>query len=284
MNVNDLLKSQKTHLQELERLFRNYNKDGSDRKTEVYLRKKCDDIEHLWSEIERNNRALEKLDILNQPYFKEKSYENAHKVYNSFLENIQARLIRLHPSSSSSSDSYLEPETDENTSQNNMDDLQQSTKKHKLALFNLKLNEIETLFITASEITSSTSRGFRKAQMEMLKEAWGEFRTNYFSLTAQDYDLDINYSEMQSKYMNLIGKLNEFDDNNVKTDVEMPKIKIPEFNGSFSEWPSFIALFDKIVHSKSTIDDAIKMQYLKTSLKGEASKLVSHVLPMAQNY
>lgn len=268
MNVNDLLKSQKIHLQELERLFRNYNKDGSARKTEAYLRKKYDEIEYLWSEDEINNTALESLDILNQPYFREKSFENAHKVYNSFLKDIQVRLSQIIPSSSSSSDGEIITQIDSSSSQNSMDsndDPQQSTKRQNTALFNLKLNEVETLFTTASEITASTSRGFRKAQMEMIKEAWGEFRTNYFSLTAQDYELKINYAEMQNKYMNLIGKLNEFEDS-AKTDVEMPKIKIPEFGGNFSEWPSFIALFDKIIHSKSTIDDAIKMQYLKTSL------------------
>lgn len=287
MNVNFNKKSQKTHLQELERLFRNYNKDGSARKTEVYLRKKYDEIEYLWSEIDDNNSALQKLDIFNQPYFREKSFDNAQKVYKSFVENIQSLLLQLIPSSSSDSD--FEPALDGNNSQNKMnsdDDPHQSTqKKQKVALFNLKLNEVETLLITASEITSSTSRGFRKAQMEMLKEAWGEFRINYFSLTAQDYNLEINYSEIQNKYMNLIGKLNEFDDDNAKIDIaQMPKIKIPEFDGTFSEWPSFIALFDKIVHTKTTIDDAIKIQYLKTSLKGEAGKLISHILPMAENY
>lgn len=43
--ILELLRQQKIHLGELERLFRNYKKDSVVRKTEPYLRKKYDDIE-----------------------------------------------------------------------------------------------------------------------------------------------------------------------------------------------------------------------------------------------
>lgn len=69
-----------------------------------------------------------------------------------------------------------------------------------------------------------------------------------------------------------------------KSNIELPKIKIPEFNGNSTKWRSFIQLFDKIVHCNQHISNSIKMQYLKTSLKAEAAKLVSHIAPTAENY
>lgn len=101
---------------------------------------------------------------------------------------------------------------------------------------------------------------------------------------SKNYELHCNYSDLQSRYINCVGKLNELDNDSCDDTAKMPQIKIPEFGGDIMEWSAFIGLFDKIVHSKSNIDDAVKIQYLKTSLKGEAAKLVGHVAPTKENY
>lgn len=305
--ILELLHIQKKNLAEFERLFRNYKKDGNHRKIESYLRRKFDDIDYLWSEIEANNTILQKLGVLDQPYFQEKSFESARAVYNSFIADINDRLSiidnksdtteQVEPSNSQTDNEDSEitnhsstkkpseevKPTHQSTMTKHGESSSQSTNQH-LAMFKLKLAEIETFLTTAAEVTASTSRGHRRTQLEMLKEAWGEFRTCYFSLTSQDYQLHCNYAELQTKYVECVGKLNELDDNNNNDTAQMPKIKIPEFGGDMLEWPAFIGLFDKIVHTKSNIDNAIKIQYLKTSLKGEAAKLVSHVAPTADNY
>lgn len=90
--ILELLSNQKKELKELERLFSNYKKDGESRKTEIYLRKKYDSINNLWEEIEVNNEKLLNAGILNQPYFQEKSFESARKVFTSFISNINERL------------------------------------------------------------------------------------------------------------------------------------------------------------------------------------------------
>lgn len=66
--------------------------------------------------------------------------------------------------------------------------------------------------------------------------------------------------------------------------IELPKIKLPEFSGKLTEWRQYVELFDKIIHNNDTIPESIKMQYLKTSIKGEAAKLVAHIAPTAENY
>lgn len=84
--ISNLFKTQKANLSELERLFRNYNKDGQSRKTEIYLRKKYDEIDYLWSEIEENDRVLRQLHLINQPYFQQ-TFDTAHSVYKSFIDD-----------------------------------------------------------------------------------------------------------------------------------------------------------------------------------------------------
>ena len=48
-----------------------------------------------------------------------------------------------------------------------------------------------------------------------------------------------------------------------------------EFNGKVSEWKSFIANFDRMIHNNMQIDDEMKIEYLKMSIKGDAAMLLS---------
>ena len=49
----------------------------------------------------------------------------------------------------------------------------------------------------------------------------------------------------------------------------LPKLKLTEFSGDPLEWPEWSGLFDAVVHQRP-IRDLEKMQYLKTSLTGQA--------------
>lgn len=60
--------------------------------------------------------------------------------------------------------------------------------------------------------------------------------------------------------------------------VQLPKIKIPEFDGEQLNWRGFKDLFDKIVRTNKTISEAIKI-----NLTGKAAKMVEH-LPTEQSY
>lgn len=129
------------------------------------------------------------------------------------------------------------------------------------------------------------SRSYVKAQMEMLKSTWNDFCLISFELKAKGASNAIIaiHKELQIKYTNALGRLNDVIACK-STNIELPTIRLPEFSGKNTEWRSFIELFDKIVHKKDGISDAVKMQYLKTNLKGDAAKLVGHIAPTAKNY
>ncbi|KAG8239391.1 hypothetical protein J437_LFUL019059 [Ladona fulva] len=46
----------------------------------------------------------------------------------------------------------------------------------------------------------------------------------------------------------------------------LPKIKIPQFSGAFTDWEAFRDLFKSIVHDREDISPTEKFSYLKTAL------------------
>ena len=63
----------------------------------------------------------------------------------------------------------------------------------------------------------------------------------------------------------------------------LPKLKLNEFSGDPLEWPEWSGLFDVVVHQKP-ISDTEKMQYLKTSLTGQAKAAISGMGFSSQSY
>ena len=63
----------------------------------------------------------------------------------------------------------------------------------------------------------------------------------------------------------------------------LPKLMLTEFSGDPLEWPEWCELFDVIVHQKK-LSDTEKMQYLKTSLTGQAKAAISGLGFSSQSY
>ena len=63
----------------------------------------------------------------------------------------------------------------------------------------------------------------------------------------------------------------------------LPKLKLTEFSGDPLEWPEWCELFDVILHQKK-LSDTEKLQYLKTSLTGQAKAAISGLGFSSQSY
>jgi len=66
--------------------------------------------------------------------------------------------------------------------------------------------------------------------------------------------------------------------------ARLPRIDIPKFNGSPSEWLSFKDLFSSLIVANPTLSHVEKLQYLKTSLVGSASHLLKNTTLTADNF
>lgn len=61
--------------------------------------------------------------------------------------------------------------------------------------------------------------------------------------------------------------------------VRLSRIQIPEFDGTYINWIHFHYLFEVMVHTKSSLANIEKFEYLLTKLIGEALSIVRHLKP-----
>lgn len=243
-----------------------------------------------------------------QPYFANNTFQKSQNVYLKIRQRIQNRLEQQPTSSKGVQFDFkletLLPKFD-NSDSDSDNDQEPNISAHfgkiddacKIPVgtiesygLKLQLNDLQDIFDLSRSLSTeqNPSSGVISARIEILKSAWADFRRSYYEERAKEnvQIQFIDFKKAQESYTLAYGKLNDLKSNNSSQNenIQLPKLKIPEFSGKVSEWPGFITLFDKIVHENSSISDGLKVQYLKTSLKSEAYKIIAHISPTAENY
>ncbi|GFQ72984.1 retrovirus-related Pol polyprotein from transposon 17.6 [Trichonephila clavata] len=85
-------------------------------------------------------------------------------------------------------------------------------------------------------------------------------------------------------------KLSSHSNSDVRTErfsletVKLPKLTLPTFSGNLHDWITFKDLFKASVHNNSNLSNAQKLQYLKSSLKGDAFRIIQSIAISDSNY
>ena len=66
--------------------------------------------------------------------------------------------------------------------------------------------------------------------------------------------------------------------------LRLPKLELPSFSGSYTDWTSFQDLFNAAVDSNAQLSDSEKLNYLRACVKGDAAKLISSISITDANY
>lgn len=150
------------------------------------------------------------------------------------------------------------------------------------------------LLASAKDLPNDASHGLLTAHTNALTAMWNEFRAVLREERAAGKKISFSYPVLLQKYMLIIGKLNDLikkpvnqvqsSEQSSNIQFNLPKLQLPEFNGKPKEWNRFIALFDRMVHNNSKIDNGIKIEYLKTFVRGPAAKIINHIEPDPDNY
>lgn len=69
-----------------------------------------------------------------------------------------------------------------------------------------------------------------------------------------------------------------------KANIKLKPIPIPSFSGEFERWISFKNMFESLVHSNKEFTSLQKFHYLKSSLSGEAERLIVKYNLAENNY
>ena len=69
-----------------------------------------------------------------------------------------------------------------------------------------------------------------------------------------------------------------------RVNVKLPKVELPKFDGTVTEWKSFRDFFGKAVHQNSALSKIDKFTYLKASLTGKAAETIAALPITSANY
>lgn len=279
-------------------------------------------LEEWWVKFDGNNTKLQEFAESEEQYFVENTFDTVREIYITHRTKLQVdqkalqeklskksdeqsktastsfaavnldELKRMQEEQTSSDDDSEENDGHENSSDNEEMRLTNSTMNNddpaEVKVLKFQYKELKRALTMAGDLNQNISSGMASAQIENIKLLWAEFRTSYRTVTVGEHQercTTINFRLLQEKYLYVYGKLNDMANVKVRNKmVQLPQLKIPEFSGEVRDWRSFKDIFDKIVHNNATISNDIKIQYLKTYIKGTAARLVSHIAPNENNY
>lgn len=152
-------------------------------------------------------------------------------------------------------------------------------------------DEIMDLIIGGQRMDDDASTGQISIHLELINSAWKHLKNYVYEHKAKGGTVEFNLLAVMDRYIKVSGYLSDLihdkkESSGHASDAQskLPVIKLHEFSGKITEWKSFIAKFDRLVHNNKKIDNGIKIEYLKMSIKGDAAKLINHIDPNPDNY
>lgn len=68
------------------------------------------------------------------------------------------------------------------------------------------------------------------------------------------------------------------------SEIPLPRIQLPIFNGKYEEWQSFYDMFVSLIHDNTSLSNVQKLHYLKANVTGEPETLLRNFAITEQNY
>ena len=117
------------------------------------------------------------------------------------------------------------------------------------------------------------------------EEWYVQFENIYFVVKARLENILQSYAESENE---MIQTRIETQEKNImvnnKRNVNLPKITLPTFDGNFSDWLVFKDTFSTLIHNDPKLQAIEKFHYLKSSVEGEASKIINKIILSTQGY
>lgn len=279
METFKLLVSQQNKLaQEIVSIFTNSKKDSSSRKTEEYIQAKKLRLQQLWTEVQSNHEAIIQStngqDLESHEYFEKAFFDQIKRKYDETVT-----YLRDCPKAFSTSTPTNDGE---------------QTKKIKKQEYRIQqlTNYLQHTLAECSDEKSKTWCQFRiksiQTEWEAIRELHEEVMMNEEQFQASYFHND-GYNQVKQLYEEVVIQLeekgNDLQNTNItKPNLKLPRIVIPVFNGEYENWASFYDMFSKLIHLNTSLSKIEKMQYLKTHLRGEPTRIIQHLQMTEANY
>lgn len=277
--MEQLLTEQKAELEAFRRLYLDFEKLNVSELSVGDVKSKLQTVKKKFEIIENRDEIIKQYqtgDNADQPYFKKGLFADVQALNAQFTSKLN-ELIKQAQNLRPRLTGFELP-------------LDGAAASNELTTLQMQNMELTDLFENADLMDHNSQPGEIKTILSLMSTVWTELRTACYRERAAGNGIPFEYGRIQQQYIRSSGKLNDLLDkrpttsNQVNTQFSLPKLQLPKFNGKPSEWKGFIALFDRMVHNNLNLDNGLKIEYLKTCVEGEASRLINHVDPTPENY
>lgn len=296
--MEDILSKQSELSLAMEKVLLNFKKDGPDRKTFEYIKKRLGVLDHYWEDYHTNHLILDRYEERDYSYFSENHYDNT----SDFYKQARAYIIQHLPSEELAKLTAT-PKTTPSTSQGGGDHKKpHPTKKPTVSDSGSKINsKLDEIFrkqaanfkafrrtVANINLTTITERWEFEDTLRTLQSRWGAIDSLHWDIESQSDQHDEEYEELfnvhEKQYIELKKSINSKMWSVAHREKSTPQLEIPVFSGNYNNWVSFKDLFNEAIHSNPTLSNAQKMQFLKSKVRGEAERLIQHLPISSENY
>jgi len=68
------------------------------------------------------------------------------------------------------------------------------------------------------------------------------------------------------------------------SNIKLPKLELSKFFGNYEEWFPFFDAFNSLIHVNASLSNVQRLQYLRSSVTGDAAKIISALEISGANY
>lgn len=140
------------------------------------------------------------------------------------------------------------------------------------------------LSVRLEYIESINSNFEAKAEQNMDDNTRLDFMTVYFEVKAKlKRKISSNCFSSSAPHSSTVRQFS-LDESTNHRKTRLPELIIPQFSGSYTEWPDFIAMFTTVIANDMDLSKIEKFQHLRASLTGAALDTISSLEPTDANY
>lgn len=147
--------------------------------------------------------------------------------------------------------------------------------------------EISEIMVRGKELDKLSERYDKiQTQIEMLetdKEKAAEHEAERTAVETKCYSTKAAIYRLLNQHNSSVNEDNNHTKSGKTLQIRLPKLELPHFSGDMQEWTTFKNVFECAMDG-SEIPTLQRLQYLKSSLRGEAAGLVSSLLITEENY
>lgn len=124
---------------------------------------------------------------------------------------------------------------------------------------------------TNDQAALELAQGVAVTTQEDYLQAYAKLENRIVELNAEQLPRRINFNEQNAQLPRL-------------ADFRLESIKVNSFNGDYSKWNEWRALYDSLIHNQTRLSDTEKFHYLRRSLTSAAEQVLSGWHTTGENY